>query len=74
MWTAIAFRLGPRFLSRTGEQFYGVDKWGVTQRSLLEVMADPSELDLASVVLPGILMSVAFQMRYSIKLLSTLHM
>ncbi|KAF8463203.1 DUF676-domain-containing protein [Russula ochroleuca] len=32
---------GPRFLSRTGEQFYGVDKWSKTGKGLLEVMADP---------------------------------
>ena len=33
--------LGPRLLSRTGEQFYAVDKWSASGRSLLEVMADP---------------------------------
>ncbi|KAF8273138.1 putative serine esterase-domain-containing protein [Lactarius quietus] len=31
----------PRFFSRTGEQFYGVDRWSNTGKSLLEVMADP---------------------------------
>ncbi|KAI9511411.1 putative serine esterase-domain-containing protein [Russula earlei] len=35
--------LGPRLLSRTGEQFYGVDKWSNTGKSLLEVMADPGK-------------------------------
>lgn len=34
---------GPRFLSRTGEQFYGTDKWSNTGKGLLEVMADPGE-------------------------------
>lgn len=34
---------GPRFLSRTGEQFYGVDKWSKTGKALLEVMADPGK-------------------------------
>lgn len=33
--------LGPRLLSRTGEQFYAADKWSESGRSLLEVMADP---------------------------------
>ena len=33
--------LGPRLLSRTGEQFYAVDKWSASGRPLLEVMADP---------------------------------
>ncbi|KAF9265901.1 DUF676-domain-containing protein [Marasmius fiardii PR-910] len=32
--------VGPRLLSRTGEQFYCVDKWSNTGRPLLEVMAD----------------------------------
>jgi hypothetical protein len=34
---------GPRVLSRTGEQFYGTDKWSNTGKALLEVMADPGE-------------------------------
>ncbi|KAF9047123.1 lipid particle protein [Hymenopellis radicata] len=34
-------RLGPKFLSRTGEQFYCVDTWSTTNRALLDVMADP---------------------------------
>ncbi|KAK7056428.1 hypothetical protein VNI00_002983 [Paramarasmius palmivorus] len=33
--------LGPKLLSRTGEQFYCVDKWSNTDKPLLEVMADP---------------------------------
>lgn len=41
-WRSRTFAfLGPRLLSRTGEQFYAVDKWSATGRSLLEVMADP---------------------------------
>lgn len=35
--------LGPKLLSRTGEQFYAVDKWSAAGRPLLEVMADPGE-------------------------------
>ena len=34
---------GPRVLSRTGEHFYGTDKWSNTGKALLEVMADPGE-------------------------------
>jgi hypothetical protein len=33
--------VGPRLLSRTGEQFFAVDKWSLHGRPLLEVMADP---------------------------------
>ena len=40
--------LGPRLLSRTGEQFYAVDKWSVSGRPLLEVMADPGTLHAVS--------------------------
>ncbi|KAK0217877.1 DUF676-domain-containing protein [Armillaria fumosa] len=36
--------LGPRLLSRTGEQFYCVDKWSSTGRPLLDVMADPDQI------------------------------
>jgi hypothetical protein len=35
---------GPRVLSRTGEQFYGTDKWSNTGKALLEVMADPEHV------------------------------
>ncbi|KAF5383782.1 hypothetical protein D9615_003712 [Tricholomella constricta] len=35
--------LGAKLLSRTGEQFYLVDKWSATGRPLIEVMADPDE-------------------------------
>ncbi|KAI9064022.1 DUF676-domain-containing protein [Trametes sanguinea] len=35
---------GPKLLSRTGEQFYIVDKWSKNGRPLLEVMADPNRL------------------------------
>jgi len=33
-------RLGPYFLSRTGEHFYGADQWSGTGRPLLEVMSE----------------------------------
>ena len=35
--------LGPKLLSRTGEQFYCVDQWSNTGRPLLQVMADPGQ-------------------------------
>ncbi|KAI0676040.1 DUF676-domain-containing protein [Trametes maxima] len=35
---------GPKLLSRTGEQFYVVDKWSKNGRPLIEVMADPNRL------------------------------
>ncbi|KAF5393582.1 hypothetical protein D9757_000390 [Collybiopsis confluens] len=40
--SSITHKLGPRFLSRTGEQFYCVDKWGKTGRPILDIMSDPS--------------------------------
>lgn len=40
--SSLAAYFGPKLLSRTGEQFYAVDKWGAQGRPLLEVMADPS--------------------------------
>ncbi|KAI1793462.1 putative serine esterase-domain-containing protein [Ganoderma leucocontextum] len=35
---------GPKLLSRTGEQFYVIDKWSENGRPLLEVMADPNRI------------------------------
>jgi len=35
--------LGPKLLSRTGEQFYCVDQWSTSGKPLIEVMADPGE-------------------------------
>ena len=43
IWSTVTSTLGPKLLSRTGEQFYAVDKWGASGRALLEVMADPSK-------------------------------
>ena len=40
-FSALANSLGPRLLSRTGEQFFAVDKWSPSGRPLLAVMADP---------------------------------
>lgn len=39
--SGLASSLGPKLLSRTGEQFYCVDKWSAKGRPLIEVMADP---------------------------------
>lgn len=35
--------LGPKLLSRTGEQFYCVDEWSPNGQPLLLTMADPGE-------------------------------
>ena len=42
LFSSLFSALGPRLLSRTGEQFYCVDKWSPKGRPLLVVMADPS--------------------------------
>ncbi|KAJ6619472.1 putative serine esterase-domain-containing protein [Mycena sp. CBHHK59/15] len=42
--SSITSTLGPKLLSRTGEQFYCVDKWSAHGRPLLEVMADPDRI------------------------------
>ncbi|KAI0766616.1 putative serine esterase-domain-containing protein [Trametes elegans] len=42
--SSVANYLGPKLLSRTGEQFFLVDKWSQNGRPLLEVMADPQRL------------------------------
>ncbi|KAK7012219.1 DUF676-domain-containing protein [Favolaschia claudopus] len=36
--------IGPRLLSRTGEQFFCADRWSLKGRPLLEVMADPDRI------------------------------
>ena len=40
--SSIASRIGPRVLSKSGEQFFHADSWSNTGRPLLTVMADPS--------------------------------
>jgi hypothetical protein len=40
-FSALANSFGPRLLSRTGEQFFAVDKWSPSGKPLLAVMADP---------------------------------
>jgi hypothetical protein len=44
LFSMLSSRLGPTLLSRTGEQFYSVDKWSSTGQPLLEVMADPDRI------------------------------
>ncbi|KAG5637684.1 hypothetical protein H0H81_003600 [Sphagnurus paluster] len=44
LMSAVKSSLGPKLLSRTGEQFYLVDKWSATGRPLIEVMADPERI------------------------------
>jgi len=43
-FSSLASVLGPRLLSRTGEQFYCTDKWSPKGRPLLVVMADPDRI------------------------------
>ncbi|KZT27895.1 DUF676-domain-containing protein [Neolentinus lepideus HHB14362 ss-1] len=43
-FSSIQNALGPKLLSRTGEQLYGVDKWSAKGRPLLDVMADPNRI------------------------------
>ena len=44
LFSSLSSVLGPKLLSRTGEQFYCTDKWSPKGRPLLVVMADPGEL------------------------------
>ncbi|KAE9399538.1 DUF676-domain-containing protein [Gymnopus androsaceus JB14] len=40
--SSLSHTLGPKLLSRTGEQFYLKDKWSKNGRPLLDIMADPN--------------------------------
>ncbi|KAG6807868.1 hypothetical protein H0H92_006163 [Tricholoma furcatifolium] len=44
LFSALTSSLGPKLLSRTGEQFYLADKWSATGQPLIEVMADPGRV------------------------------
>ncbi|KAJ6581475.1 putative serine esterase-domain-containing protein [Mycena capillaripes] len=44
LFSTLASALGPKLLSRTGEQFYCVDRWSAKGRPLIEVMADPDRI------------------------------
>ena len=52
--SSVSAALGPRLLSRTGEQFFCVDKWSPSGRPLLIVMADPGELQYLIISLNSI--------------------
>ncbi|CCM06205.1 uncharacterized protein FIBRA_08448 [Fibroporia radiculosa] len=41
VFSSVTSYLGPKLLSRTGEQFWAIDKWSARGRPVLEVMADP---------------------------------
>jgi len=43
-YSSVSTLLGPKLLSRTGEQFFCVDKWSPKGRPLLIVMADPDQI------------------------------
>ena len=51
MFSKLANKLGPWLLSRTGEQFFAVDKWSKRGRPLVELMADPGKHRLECVLL-----------------------
>ncbi|KAI0028931.1 putative serine esterase-domain-containing protein [Vararia minispora EC-137] len=51
LFSRLASRFGPTLLSRTGEQFFGVDKWSQRGRPLIEVMADPERVFYQGLVL-----------------------
>ncbi|KAF9038479.1 putative serine esterase-domain-containing protein [Panaeolus papilionaceus] len=44
LFSSLSRGLGPKLLSRTGEQFFCVDKWSPKGRPLLVVMADPERV------------------------------
>ncbi|TFK63409.1 DUF676-domain-containing protein [Pluteus cervinus] len=50
-FSSVISSLGPKLLSRTGEQFYCVDKWSANGRPLLEVMADPDRIFFQALLL-----------------------
>lgn len=43
-FSSISAFLGPKLLSRSGEQFFCVDKWSPRGRPLVEVLADPDHI------------------------------
>jgi len=44
LFSKVASALGPKLLSRTGEQFYSADEWSSTGQPLLEVMSNPDHV------------------------------
>ncbi|KIM26153.1 hypothetical protein M408DRAFT_73174 [Serendipita vermifera MAFF 305830] len=45
LFSKLGFKLGPKIMSRTGPQFYGLDSFSATGQPLIEVLADPSTCD-----------------------------
>jgi len=43
-FSKLAYKWGPTLLSRTGEQFWSTDSWGVTGKPLLLAMADKNQV------------------------------
>lgn len=52
MVSKIGFKLGPKMMSRTGPQFYGLDSWSPSGEPMIEVLADPSASCLSASGLP----------------------
>ncbi|KAG1740003.1 putative serine esterase-domain-containing protein [Suillus lakei] len=50
-FSSISAFLGPKLLSRSGEQFFCVDKWSPRGRPLVEVLADPDRIFYQALVL-----------------------
>ncbi|KAG0709340.1 putative serine esterase-domain-containing protein [Suillus ampliporus] len=50
-FSSMAAFLGPKLLSRSGEQFFCVDKWSPRGRPLIEVLADPDRIFYQALIL-----------------------
>ncbi|KAG2075726.1 DUF676-domain-containing protein [Suillus decipiens] len=50
-FSSISSFLGPKLLSRSGEQFFCVDKWSPRGRPLVEVLADPDRIFYQALIL-----------------------
>lgn len=53
-FSAFANYIGPRLLSRTGEQFFCVDKWSPKGRPLVDILADPGQCLVLSHCTPNL--------------------
>jgi hypothetical protein len=51
VFSSISAFLGPKLLSRSGEQFFCVDKWSPRGRPLVEVLADPDRIFYQALIL-----------------------
>jgi len=50
-FSAFANYIGPRLLSRTGPQFFCVDRWSPKGRPLLDILADPDHIFYQALIL-----------------------